>query len=122
MLTKDVAAIEPFQAGDRTLLREILHPERDPVEIGYSLAHALLRPGETSLRHTLTTVEVYYFTTGTGRMHVGGEPSEVSQGVTVVVPAGAVQWLENTGPSDLTFLCIVYPAWQSADEQVLEGP
>lgn len=122
MLTRDTAAIEPLQAADRTLLREILHPNRDPVEVGYSLAHALLRPGEGSLKHVLATVEVYYFLSGSGRMHVGDEASCVGEGVTVVVPAGSVQWVENTGSSDLMFLCIVYPAWQSEDEHVLEAP
>lgn len=122
MLTRNTAAIEPFRAADGTLLREILHPDRSAAEVGYSLAHALLRPGEASLEHTLTTVEVYYFLSGSGRMHVGDEAATVEPGVTVVVPANAVQWLENTGSSDVTFLCIVYPAWQSEDERVLESP
>ena len=90
------------------------------MDVGYSLAHALVRPAESSLRHRLAAVEVYYFLAGAGIMHVGNESAAVGPGHTVVVPAGTEQWVENAGDHDLEFLCIVDPAWREEDEEVLE--
>ncbi len=120
MLVKDVATIEPIEAADGTGLREILHPVRDGVHLNYSLALALLKPGETSRRHRLATSEVYYFLYGTGLMHVGDESEAVEAGQAVYIPAGEVQWIENRGTVDLAFLCIVDPPWQEENEEVLE--
>lgn len=120
MLTKDIADLTPVPVADYSRLREILHPERDPVDIRYSLAHASVGVGEASIRHRMATVEVYYFLAGTGVMHVAGESEAVGPGQTVVVPARAEQWVENAGDQDLKFLCIVDPAWREEDEVVLE--
>jgi mannose-6-phosphate isomerase-like protein (cupin superfamily) len=64
-------------------------------------------------------VEVYYFLAGAGTMHVGSESTAVGPGMAVVVPAGAEQWVENTEDQDLEFLCIVDPAWQEENEELL---
>lgn len=119
MLTKNIADLTPIPVADYSRLREILHPERDTVDIRYSLAHASVAAGESSLRHRLATVEVYYFLSGTGTMHVAGESALVGPGRTVVVPAGAEQWVESADDHALEFLCIVDPAWQEEDEEVL---
>lgn len=111
-----------MRAADHSLLREILHPERDPVAIGYSLAHAVVGPGDSSLRHGLTAIEVYYFLAGTGCMYVNDESIEIQPGVAVVVPKNAVQWVRNTGETDIEFLCIVDPAWREEYERVPKGP
>ena len=39
---------EPFYAGDNTLLREILHPDKANLQLRYSLAHAVVAPGLSS--------------------------------------------------------------------------
>ncbi len=119
MLSKSLSACKEILAGDRTILRELLHPARDAAAIGYSLAHAKLEQGASSLPHRLTTSEVYYFISGKGRMHVDGEAAAVSPGQALYVPPGAVQHLDNTGPDDLVFLCIVDPAWRIEDEEIL---
>jgi len=118
MLTKDIAHLTSVPVADHSRLREIMHPERDSVDIRYSLAHAVVHGGETSLRHSLASVEVYYFLAGRGIMHVGEESATVRPGVTVMVPAGTAQWVENTESHDLEFLCIVDPAWREEDEEV----
>ncbi len=120
MLSKDITHITPIVAGDGTELREILHPDRDPVAASFSLAHAVLTPGASSLRHRLAALEVYYFVAGRGVVHVDEEETVVGPGCTVVIPAGAVQWVENVGGENLVFLCTVEPAWQVRDEDVLE--
>ncbi|MCK4410445.1 MAG: cupin domain-containing protein [Candidatus Eisenbacteria sp.] len=119
MLSKDVALLTPIPAADDSRLREILHPERDAVDIRYSLAHAVIHGGEASRRHRLASVEVYYFLAGTGVVHVGEESETVGPGRTIVIPAGVTQWVRNTGDHDLELLCIVDPAWREEDEEVL---
>ena len=119
MLTKTLSTCREILAGDRTILRELLHPSRDPAAIGYSLAHAKLARGTASLPHCLKTSEVYYFVSGRGRMHVDGETTLVAGEQALYVPPGALQHVENTGETDLVFLCIVDPAWRMEDEEVL---
>ncbi len=36
------------------------------------------------------------------------------------VPPNSKQFIENTGKSDLKFLCIVEPAWRADDEILLD--
>lgn len=109
-----------FLAGDHTKLREILHPAKHQLKLGYSLAHGRLGPGQRSKWHILDSSEVYYFTAGRGRFLMDGEVISVEAGTTVYVPPGGKQSLENTGPSDIEFLCLVDPAWKVEDERILE--
>jgi mannose-6-phosphate isomerase-like protein (cupin superfamily) len=120
MFISDVRDCAEFLAGDSTHLREILHPDKAPLAIRYSLAHAVVKPGETSLRHRLRTSEVYYILEGEGLMRIGDESRQVGPGQAVYIPPGQVQCIHNAGGSDLKFLCIVDPAWRLEDEVVEE--
>jgi mannose-6-phosphate isomerase-like protein (cupin superfamily) len=117
MYVKHLADCREVTAGDRTRLRELLHPERDPIAARYSLAVARLAPGARSLPHSLKTSEVYYLVRGTGVMHIGAETATVSAGDAIYIPPGAAQWLENNGESEIEFICIVDPAWRPEDER-----
>jgi len=110
-----------FVAGDDSLLREILHPDKAALAIRYSLAHATVLPGQTTKRHRLTTAEVYYIIQGAGTIMIDEESRPVAPGDAVYIPPGAVQSIANTGRHDLVFLCIVDPAWQPQDEEILDG-
>ena len=107
-------------AGDRTRLRELLHPDRNPVAIRYSLARARLGPRQKSLSHRLTASEAYYFIQGQGVMHINEDRQTVWAGDVVYVPPGAMQWLENIGGEPIEFLCIVDPAWQLEQEELTD--
>lgn len=108
-----------FTAGDNCRLRELLHPDRQPVGLRYSLAHARVAPGQTTWRHRLRTAsEVYYILEGQGEMRIGDETAPVRAGQAVYIPPDAEQCITNTGDADLVFLCIVDPAWRADDEQV----
>lgn len=121
MLIRKLSQCEQIKAGDRTVLRELLHPDRDyPFTGRYSLAHAMLGPGESSLRHRLKTDEVYYILSGRGLMHIDEATAAVEAGDAIDIPPGSEQWIENTGEDSLAFLCIVDPAWRAEDEEVLE--
>ncbi len=109
-----------FLAGDHTLLKELLHPAKSWVKLGYSLAHARVRPEARSKRHRLGSSEVYDFLAWTGVLMVDEKVIDVERGTVVYVPPHAVQSLENTGTIDIEFLCLVDPAWRSEDEEVLE--
>ena len=119
MFVRDVKDCREFLAGDATRLREILHPDKEALAIRYSLAHAALPPGAASRPHRLRTAEVYYILHGRGRMHIGADAREVGAGQTVYIPPGALQHIVNTGMTQLSFLCIVDPAWHAEDEEVL---
>lgn len=119
MIVKPLKASPGFRAGDASFLREILHPGKEPVAVGYSLAHASVGPGERTLPHRLRTTEVYFILEGRGLMRVGDERAEVGPGDAVVIPPGEAQSIENIGTDVLSFLCIVDPAWRAEDEEIL---
>ena len=106
-----------IQASDGTLLREVFHPRHTGLDLPYSIAHAMLMPGEASETHALTfSDETYIFLAGEGRIHIGDDEAEVIAGDIVHIPATAAQWLENTGEEPLMFLCVVSPPWSAGDE------
>ena len=73
MLIQKLNACDEFIAGDGTQLRELLDPDKQAVDLRYSLAHAALPAGQTSVLHSLTTSEVYYILNGVGEMHIDDE-------------------------------------------------
>ncbi len=119
MIIKSLQGAAEFKAGDGSSLRELLHPAKEPLQIGYSLARAEVGPGARTLPHRLKSAEVYYIIGGAGMMHVGPERAEVGPGQAVYIPPGEVQFIENIGAGELVFLCIVDPAWRASDEDVL---
>lgn len=121
MYVKYLKDCEEFIAGDDSILREILHPDKTGVPINYSLAHAKVEVGQKTRPHKLKTSEVYYVIEGQGLMHIGQEAFEVGPDVTVYIPPDSVQYIENIGDSDLKFLCIVDPAWRHENEEVLDS-
>jgi mannose-6-phosphate isomerase-like protein (cupin superfamily) len=120
VIVRTLNECEEFLAGDHTRLRELLHPDRAPVKIGYSLAHGYLAPGADSKRHRLSSTEVYYFLAGRGVFHIDDHSSAIESGMVVYVPPGAEQWVQNSVESKLEFLCLVDPAWKPEDEQIME--
>ncbi len=121
MLIKRVEDCEQFEAGDKSLIREVLHPKNDDIKQGFSLAHAVVKPGGKTIPHKLKTrVEVYYILQGEGMMHIGDEKAKVRSGEAVYIPPDSVQWIENIGDKDLVFLCIVSPPWSQEDEEIIQ--
>lgn len=119
MLVRSLSECAEFFAGDGSLLRELLHPDKMKADIRYSLAHARVAPGEATRPHRLVASEVYYILAGCGRMFIGDESQAVGTGCTIYIPPGATQFIENTGHDELVFLCIVDPAWQKQNEEIV---
>lgn len=119
MLIKNLQHCPEFIAGDKTVLRELLHPDKANVKCRYSLAHATVKPKEISAPHALKTTEVYYILEGEGIMNINEESANVRTGDMIYIPPNARQFITNSGNRDLKFLCIVDPAWKSEDEIIL---
>jgi len=119
VLIRDLMDCEEIIAGDRAVLRELLHPDKADLKIHYSLAHAIVKPGQSSLPHRLKSSEVYYILEGKGIMYIDDESAEVHTGHAVYIPPNLRQYIKNTGSCDLKFLCMVEPAWRQEDEEVL---
>ena len=118
MLVQKLNACAEFMAGDSTHLRELLHPDKQELALRYSLAHATLPVGQTSLPHSLKTSEVYYILSGSGEMHIDDETQVVEPGDAVYIPPNARQFIHNCSSEPLVFICIVDPAWHQKDEIV----
>jgi len=119
-LLKNLRDCEEFIAGDGSILRELLHPDKADVPVRYSLAHARVVAGHRTTPHKLKSCEVYYIIEGQGRMHIDSESFDVGPESAICIRPNSVQYIENTGDYDLVFLCIVDPAWRREDEQVLD--
>lgn len=120
MLVRKLHDCDEFTAGDKTLLRELFHPDKQAIALRYSLAHAIVPAGQTSIPHALTTSEVYYILSGMGDMTIDGETQRVEPGDAVYIPPNARQYIHNRGEEPLVFICIVDPAWQKEDETVFD--
>jgi mannose-6-phosphate isomerase-like protein (cupin superfamily) len=99
----------------------LLHPDRqgDSLRLGFSLAHAKVKPGQSTLIHKLSTSsEIFFILEGEGVIHIEQESAPVHPGQVVYVPPNMKQFIRNTGYHDLIFLCMVYPPWRKEDEVV----
>jgi mannose-6-phosphate isomerase-like protein (cupin superfamily) len=121
MIIKTTDNCKYFKALDETLICELLHPKREKNDLkrNFSIAHAILKPGESSLPHRMKlSVEVYFILEGKGFMHIENESEEVVPNQAIYIPPGSVQWIENIGDTDLKFLCMVNPPWNAGDEEL----
>jgi len=122
MHIRDSAVLPHERVMDRSVLCELLHPDKVPgaENLACSIAHAIVPAGETTLPHLLKkSTELYYILEGTGLMSIDGGTAPVRPGQIVLIPPGSVQHIENTGAGDLVFLCIVSPRWQPDDEELV---
>ena len=119
-VVKHIGSIKEITAGDRCRLREIFHPDRDPVQMGYSLAFAYVEPGGSTANHVLQQSEVYYVLSGHATMFLDERGHDVSEGSAYYVPSGVSQYLINRGQQRFQFLCIVDPPWTAGGETVVQ--
>src|SRR5215208_4402524 len=111
---------EPFVTKDGSEIRELAGTPTGN-SVNQSLAEATVPPGaETEEHHHRVSEEIYLFTSGSGRMKLGDEESEVAAGDTVVIPPGTRHKLWNTGPERLKLLCCCSPPY-SHEDTILEA-
>jgi mannose-6-phosphate isomerase-like protein (cupin superfamily) len=116
MIISDIDKCVPVQGGEGTTIRQIFHPHNTMLGISYSIAQCVVEPGKRSKPHKMKSSEIYFVTKGKGVMHVDDESSEITENQSVYIPPLSSQFIENTGQTDLEFLCIVEPAWKQEDE------
>ncbi len=108
-----------YTTKDGSLIRELLHPQQDPVE-NQSLAEAEILPGQkTRLHKHHATEEIYYVTSGKGLMSLGGQTFEVKPGDSILISPGTPHAIENRGSSSLRVLCCCAPAYRHSDTELL---
>ena len=112
--------IPAVDGNEGTKIKQYFHPHNTLNGVRFSLAQFTLIQGKSSLRHKLQSSEIYYILEGTGKLSVDDESFNVKKDDSVYVPPMSEQFIENTGTSDLKFLCIVDPAWKAEDEIILE--
>ncbi len=121
MFKKTLSDIPSFIAGDKTIIKEFVHPKNDAVDVNYSLAHAIVEVGQASEPHILTkSSELYVILEGKGELFIENESAILRGGDAALVPAGARQWIRNVGDVALVFYVIVSPPWSEAEEIVFE--
>jgi mannose-6-phosphate isomerase-like protein (cupin superfamily) len=100
----------------------ILELSNSPDDPGVSVARARVEPGVTTKKHRVTgTIERYVILEGTGRVMVDAAvDQDVGAGDIVVIPAGAVQSIANTGNDNLLFFCICTPRFEWENYESLE--
>ena len=96
---------------ERCHILELSNTADDP---HVSVARARVEPGISTAAHRVHgTVERYVVLQGEGIATVEGmAPVRVQVGDVVVIPAGASQFVHNTGAEDLIFLCVCTPRFE----------
>ena len=109
-------------APDGAEIRSLI--DRHQGAIRLCLAEALVPPGQRTAKvyHQTVYEEIWYFVQGSGTVHLHhpGEPEEeefaVEPGDAVLLPPGHGFWAENTGPTELIWLCCGSPPWPGDQE------
>jgi mannose-6-phosphate isomerase-like protein (cupin superfamily) len=112
--------ITPFITKDGSEIRELLAHRNSAIR-NQSLAEARLPVGGSTQEHYHPRAEeIYFITSGTGRMRIEGEEREVGVGDSIAIPPGRRHKLWNTGDSPLTLLCCCAPAYEHEDTIITE--
>lgn len=116
--------IEVYVTRDGSLIRELMHPEKDShVHYGIrnqSLAEATVPVGvETKLHRHHVSEELYHITAGQGLMTLAEDQFKVTVGDTICIPPGTLHCILNTGETELKFLCCCSPAYSHEDTELL---
>ena len=112
---------EPFVTLDGSEIRELAGvPSGNAAH--QSLAQATVPPGARTEAHFhRRSEEIYYFTSGAGRMILGDEEADVHAGDCVVIAPGLEHQLLNDGSEPLVLLCCCAPPYSDADT-ILTAP
>lgn len=109
----------PYLTKDGSLIRELLHPDHQPVK-NQSLAEASVPPGVTTHLHRhLESEEIYHITQGTGVMRLDEDEFGVKAGDSILIQAGTAHAIRNSGDDELLILCCCAPPYRHEDTELL---
>lgn len=120
MSVRKSSEIETVSGNEGTQIKQYFHPHNTLNGISYSMAQFTLELGKKSMLHKIKSSEIYYILEGEAVMSINQESHKLKKDDSVYVPPMSEQRIENTGPTNLRFLCIVEPAWKPEDEIILE--
>jgi mannose-6-phosphate isomerase-like protein (cupin superfamily) len=113
--------VDSFVTLDGSTIREVAGPAWTDAR-NQSLAEATVPPGgDTAAHFHRTTEEIYFFTSGSGRMRLGDDERDVRAGDCVVIPPGVEHKLLNPGSEPLVLLCCCAPAYSDGDTVIAES-
>ena len=120
MDVKNLNDVPSFTTKDGSEIRELL-AHRNSAIANQSLAEARIPAGGATTEHYHPVAEeIYFITHGTGRMRIGDEECEVSEGDAIAIPPGARHKLWNTGADTLRLLCCCAPGYEHEDTVLTE--
>lgn len=123
-LHRSLASIKPYTTIDGSTIYELLNPQNSEVR-AFSVALAVIRPGESTKPHVHELFsEVYFVVRGSGLFIGDGEAVEIRGGDVVYIPPGVVHWVKASGDSELHILCICSPPYShdATKLAVQDGP
>jgi mannose-6-phosphate isomerase-like protein (cupin superfamily) len=111
---------EPYVTRDGSTVREIAGPAPGNAA-NQSLAEATVPGGGETFEHFhRRSEEIYTFVSGSGRMRMGGEESDVRAGDAVVIPPGIPHKLWSGQDKPLVVLCSSSPPYSHEDTVLCE--
>ncbi len=120
MEIKNLSEVRPFITKDGSEIRELLAWRNSSIR-NQSLAEACVPVGSSTLEHVHTKAEeIYFITSGQGRIRIEGEVAEVKPGDAIAIPPGKKHKLWNTGTTLLKLLCCCAPAYEHSDTILAE--
>jgi mannose-6-phosphate isomerase-like protein (cupin superfamily) len=119
MDTKIIKAdnLKEYYSDERCFILENINSPDDP---NLSIARARVKPGITTVNHSLKgIIERYLIVEGEGLVEIGGKKSEVGPGDLVLISENVPQRITNTGMTDLIFYCICTPGFTMESYEAL---
>ncbi len=115
-----LSSAPPFITKDGSEIRELLAHCNSSLR-NQSLAEARVPVGGNTQEHYhAKTEEIYFITSGQGRLRIVDEVMEVTVGDAIAIPPGRKHKLWNTGPTPLTLLCCCAPCYEHSDTFLTE--
>ena len=113
---KDFNKAHVVNAGGGFKVYELINSKNDPVNPGFSIALAKLKPNSVTKPHYLNSSnQVAYILKGNGVLYINNKPVKVKEKMSIYI-APKVEMYVKSGDKGLEFLVIVSPAWRSQDE------
>ena len=120
MLLRKNLEITSINGNEGTKIKQYFCPENTENKINYSMVHCTLESRKKSKRHILLSSEIYYILEGICILKINDKSFQLNKDDSMFIPPNSIQQIENIGPNELKFLCIVDPAWKSETEILLE--
>lgn len=119
IMSKNNATPSESQHGE--IIYELIGREVGEPTERHSVAYMIVPPGKSSLLHYHPEAEEsYYILQGEARMLLGDEEAIILPDQVILISPQKPHKIINIGKSDLVFLAVCVPAWESTNTVYLE--